>query len=109
MKSRLFSDVAPGLSPAYADLKVGATVAHADLSSYWELSDTTPSPGAARHPLPQGGEGRKSKLTLPSPPPSTKLYPRPLRGEGRNCFFNPRPLGERVDRNRRFHQPGRAG
>ena len=36
-------------------------------------------------PLPQGGEGRV-KLNL-----------------------RPRPLGERVARNRRLHQPGRAG
>ena len=34
----------------------------------YNLSHVTPSPGAARRPLPQGGEGTKVKSTLPSPP-----------------------------------------
>ena len=40
----------------------------------------------------------------PSPP-----TPLPQRGEGRVDFTSLATLGERVDRIRRFHQPGRAG
>ena len=40
----------------------------------------------------------------PSPP-----TPLPQGGEGRVDFTTLAPLGERVDRLRRFHQPGREG